>query len=144
MSYTPQPQLGRGTTLSWTASTSGATLVAFLSLQSVTPPGLAVGEVETTLMSSTFMPYLPTIPQGEGTFKVQHWDKDPGCVAMQTAVAVAPVPTGTFLITFPSGATISIPGFPKGYAIQEVTNPELITAEIPYRQTGQWTYTEPS
>jgi hypothetical protein len=142
MTYVPQPQLGRTTTISWTAT--GGSLVAFLSLVSVTPPGNSVGEAETTLLASLFKPFLPTIPEAEGSFKVQHWDGNAGCVAMQAAVATAPVPTGVFLITFPSGGTISCPGFPKGYAIGETTNEEIITADIAFRQTGVATYTPPA
>jgi hypothetical protein len=142
MTYVPQPQLGRGTTLSFTPT--GGTLTAFLSLISVTPPAGTVGEVENLLISSLFVPYLPTIPEGEGSFKVQHWDKDVGCMAIQTACSTAPVPLGVFLITLPSGATISFPGFPKKYAIGEIQNKEIVPADIDFRQTGPATYTEPT
>lgn len=138
-SYTPQTQVGRGTTIGWTPTGGSAT--AFLSMVNVTPPGASVGETENVLMSSTFKPFVPTIPEGEGSFKVQHWDNDPGCVAMQTACAVAPVPMGVFLITLPSGATLSFPGFPKGYKVDEISNEEIITAEVDYRRTGVGTYT---
>jgi hypothetical protein len=142
MTYIPQTQVGRGTTLSWTPT--GGSLTAFLSLVSVTPPAGAVGEVENLLLASLFGPYLPTIPEGEGSFKVQHWDGDVGCVAMQAACRVAPVPLGVFLITLPSGATISIPGFPKKYAVGEVQNKEIVMADVDYRQTAPMTYTPPA
>ena len=143
MTYTPQPQVGRGTTITFTPSsgTGSGTAENFLSLVSISPPGSDVGEVETTLMSSTFEPYTPTIPSAEGEIKVQHWDNDPGCIGIQTACAQAPVPSGTFLITMPSGATLSFPGFPKGYQIDEIQNKEVITATIPFRRTGVGTYT---
>lgn len=144
MTYIPQTELARGTTLSWTPNGTGAPLVAFLSLVTATPAGNQVGEVENVLLTSIFKPYLPTLPEAEGTFTIQHWDGDAGCVAMQAAVRVAPVPLGTFLITLPSGATLSVPGFPKGYSIQELGNEEIITAEIPYRATGPTTYTAPA
>lgn len=139
--YTPQPQVGRGTTITWTPG--GGSAVSFLSLVSVTPMAPTVGEVEATLLSSTFKPYLPTIPEGEGSFKVQHWDGDAGCEALMSATRQAPVPTGVFLITFPSAATLSFPGFPKKYAIAETANEELITADVDFRATGPATYTPP-
>lgn len=137
--YVPQTQLGRGITLSWTPT--GGSSTPFLSLVSVTPPANTVGEVEATLLVSLFKPYLPTVPEGEGSFKVQHWDNDPACVAMLNATRIAPVPVGTFLITLPSGATISVPGFPKKYAIDEASNEEVVMANIDYRATGPFTYT---
>lgn len=139
--YVPQQQFGRGTTLTFTPVGVGSTALTFPSLEAVTPPGVAVGEAETTLLTNNFKPYAPILPEGEGTFTVQHWDNDPGCVGMQVAVRVAPVPFGVFLITLPSLATISFTGFPKGYAIGEVTNEETITAEIPYRCTTPPVYT---
>lgn len=143
MAYTPRSQLGRGITIGFTPV--GGSAEAFLSLVSIKPPGTTVGEVENVLASSTFEAYLPTLPAGEGSFKVQHWDGDPGCVAMQAAVQSAPVPTGTFLITMPvSGSTISFVGFPKGYEIDETDNKEIITATISYRQNGPTTVTPPT
>jgi hypothetical protein len=141
MSYTPQPQVGRGASLTFTPSPSGSTATSFLSLVSLTPPASTVGEVETTLLASNFEDYVPTIPAAEGSFKVQHWDGDPGCLAMQSACSQAPVPTGVFLITLPSSATLSFPGYPKKYAIDELSNKDVIMAEIDYRKTGVGTYT---
>lgn len=142
MTYIPQPQIGRGTTLSYTPS--GGTLKAFLSLVSVTPPATTVGEVENVLLSSLFKPYLPTIPEAEWSFKVEHWDGDPGCVALYSATQTAPVVSGTFTITLPSGATIAIPGFPKAYKIGEITNEGIIMADVDVRQNAAWTYTPPA
>lgn len=141
MVYDPQSQLGRGATISWTPT--AGTLTAFASLLSITPPATSVGEVENLLLSSTFKGYLPTVPEGEGSFKVQHWDGDPGCVAMQAACHATPTPLGVFLITFPSGATLSVPGFPKKYAIGETSNEGIIEADVEYRQTAVATYTPP-
>lgn len=139
MTYVPGPQLGRGATLSWTPT--GGALTAFLPLVSVTPPAATVGEVENLLLGSLFKPYLPTVPEAEGSFKVQHWDGDPGCAAMAAACATAPVPLGTFLITLASGGMISFAGFPKKYAISEIANEEILTADVDYRQNSAWIYT---
>lgn len=140
----PSNQLGRGTTIAWLSDSEGASSIAFATLVTVTPASNEVGETETTLLASVFKPYAPTIPEGEGSFKIYHLDSDPGCQAMIAACESAPVPTGKFTITFPSGATLAIPGFPKKYAIDEVENESPITAELDYRQTAPWTYTQPS
>jgi hypothetical protein len=142
MVYTPKNQVGQGTTLSWTPT--GGTLKPFVSLVSVTPPAATVGEVESNIISAVFKPYLPTIPEAEGSFKIEHWDGDPACVAMQSACMSAPTPSGVFLITLPSGATLSIPGFPKKYAINETQREEIITADVDFRQIAPATYTPPA
>lgn len=141
MTYIPGSQLGRGATLTITPLTTGATAIATLSLVSITPPAPTVGEVENTLLSTTFKPYLATLPEGEGSFKLQHWDGDPGCVALQTAVAVAPIPSFNFLLTLMSGATLAWTGYPKKYAIDEIENEGIVMAEVDYRQNTVAIYT---
>jgi hypothetical protein len=141
--YTPVAQLGRGAKITFLITGASGTPTAFLSLVSVKIPPSVVGEVENQLLVSTITPYLPTLPDAEGSFKVQHWDLDPGCLAMQQAVAQAPVPTGTFVITLLNTATFTFTGFPKKYEIDEITNPEIVTAEIDVRRNSTISYMAP-
>ena len=131
------PQLGRGTTLAYSLTLgAGATFTPIGLLVSVDGPNTTVGEVETTVLASVIKPYLPTLPETEGTFNIQHNSANAGVIALRQMVKVAPVPIVQFQVTYPDNATDTFTGFAKGYSISGVENETVISAAVPFRATS--------
>lgn len=101
-------------------------------IKSIDGPNITVGEVDATILSSTFKPYLPTLPEGEGTFNIQHMNTDTVCTKLQSLTTV-PVPTVTAKITWNDGYATTFNFFSKGYSISGVENEDIVMAAIPFR-----------
>lgn len=141
MSANSDAQIGAGTTLAY--RTKANVTVPIGTIQDLDGPSVTVGEVETTRLSSTFKPYSPTIPEGEGSFTVQHNAGDPGVQALRAMVSAPPIPIVTWIVTYADGYVDEFPGFSKGYQIQSVENESVITATVPIRMTGPVETTAP-
>jgi hypothetical protein len=137
------PQLGRGATLAY-KTTSGGTFNTIGNVVSVEGPNITVGEVEATILTSTFKPYLPTLPEGEVTLNVRHIGFDPAVQALRAMVATAPVPVLYWMLTYEDTSTDAFQGFPKGYSISGIENETIVDASIPIRLTTAVTPTYPT
>jgi len=149
------PASGRGTTLSFvlpaTSTTTTATTYILNNITNVDGPNVTIGEVETTVLSSTFKPYVPTLPEGEMTVTAQFITGDPALQAIRQMVASGvSVPTVPWTITYPLepgltvAATDTFPGFVKGFPITGHENETVPTVAISIRITGGITSTNPS
>jgi hypothetical protein len=127
------PQTGRGTTLG--VKIPPAATFATIGLCMSVEPSVDVGEVEATILSSTWKPYLSTIGEGECTFTLRHATGDAQVVAL-LAMLTPPVPTVHWLVTFQDGGSAAFDGFIKGYKITGVENESIVDAEVPIRITA--------
>ena len=141
------PNTGRGTTLSFIIGGTGTTpapgTYIFVNLISIDGPNITVGEVDATVLSSVFKPYIPTLPEGECTFTCQFITGDPALKAVRQMLAAAPmVPTVSWVVTYPlergqlTAATDTFPGFIKGFPVTGNENETIPTVAIPIRLTG--------
>ena len=129
---------GQGTTLSLTPKVSSGTptAIAVLKLVSMDGPNVTRGEVEATVLSSTFKPYKPTLPEGEGSWTVQYNSLDPACTALAAAATASPAPFYTAVITYQDGGTETFDCFPKGFSITGVENESIVNATVPFRMVS--------
>jgi hypothetical protein len=128
------PQTGRGTTLG--VKVPPASTFATVGLCMSVEPAFDIGEVEATILSSTWKPFLATIGEGEATFNLRHATNDPQVIVLQ-GMLTPPVPTVHWIITFQDGGTLAFDGFIKGYKITGVENESIVDAEVPIRITTQ-------
>jgi hypothetical protein len=128
------PQTGRGTTLSY-SPTSGGTLT-LLALVTKVEPSVTIGKVETTVLSSTFKPQIPTLAEGDATFTIKYASSDPGAILLR-GMLTPPTPIGSWVITFQDLGTCTFPGFITGFKVTGVENESVVEAEVPITITGQ-------
>lgn len=139
----PAGQIGLGTTLGY-AFAADSTYASVGDIIDLDGPSITVGEVEAKKLSSTFKPFLPTIPEGEASFTIQHNSGNAQMQTLRNACKVAPVPFISFKVTYPDGGFDVFPGFLKGYKVAKVSTEELITAELMIRITGPVVSTYPA
>lgn len=138
-------QTGRGDTVEYSLTLSGT--IAYLplaSLISVDGPGITVGKVEGTLLSSTFKPYINTLPEGEVTLTLQHDGIDAGVTALRGIVKNAPVVAIAIQITYQDGYIDTFIALPGGYQIQGIENETRVTATLPLTLITPITTTPPA
>lgn len=130
--------IGLGTVL---ARHNGTTFQDVGQVVSVTPPGATLDDIETTDLGNTdgvksFVPGL--VDPGELQFTVRFDPEDTGHQALQDdAYSRA---TRQWKVTFPSGETLTMSGYVKGFEIQEIQPGELIEAQVTIKVTGKPTF----
>jgi hypothetical protein len=136
MSTATTGNTGRGSTVAYSLTLTGSIVYTPLAtVISVDGPGITVGEVDDTLLSSTFKPYVSTLPEGEGSLTVRHNSSDVGIIEFRSLVKAAPVPVLAWEITYQDGAIDTFLAFPKGYKVTGVQNETRVTATIDLRLT---------
>ena len=132
MAFTP----GKGTTISITTSGS-TTFVAISQVVTITPPEMAMGEVEVTHLGDTWRQFLPTILDGgEVTFGIE-WD--PAAVShVELLNCFTTGGTRSFRIghTDTGTALCEFSGFIKAFPAEEITIESVVVRNLVIRTTS--------
>lgn len=139
-------QIGLGIALKYrpAGSTSGTAFTALGTVMKITPGGVTVGEVESTLLSSTWKTYVPTIPEGEAGSMVRIDKGDTSIIStFRTAISTYPVPTYTFQTLYQDGSYDLFDGFCKSYKPDDYEPEGLMGAQIDLRLNSAPVYYPP-
>jgi hypothetical protein len=124
-------QVGVGTKLGYKLASGGSSYLPVGTLITLSP-SYSVGEVENVILASTFKPYLPTLPEAEMDFTVQHIDGDP---AVKALLVLLFAPAIVFWqITAPDLSTVAFQGFLKSYS-PSYENESIVEADCSLRIT---------
>jgi hypothetical protein len=134
-------QTGRGDLVGYSTTLVSPTYINIACLISVDGPGITVGETESTLLASTFKPYVSTLPEGEASLTLQFDNTDASMIAFRLLMKAAPVPTLAWQVTYQDGAVDTFLGFPKSFKVTGVENETRVTATVDIRLTTAITTT---
>ena len=129
-------QIGLGIRLGYqpVASPANTAFTNLGTVMKITPGGITVGEVESTVLSSTFKTYIPTIPEGEAGFQVRLDKGDTSIInTFRSAIANYPVPTYTWQVLYQDGSSDTFEAFPKSFKPDDYEPEGLMMASIDLR-----------
>jgi hypothetical protein len=125
-------QTGRGDTIGYSLTLTGTiTYLPIATVISIDGPGITVGKVEGTLLSSTFKPYINTLPEGEVSLTIEFDNADPAVIAFRALIKNAPVPELAFQLIYQDLYIDTFLALPGGFQVQGIENETRVTATLP-------------
>lgn len=141
MAGTTKTMIGAGTILAYSEGTSGPFTYTPLTKVISVNPNTTVGEVEDTVLSTTWGDYLPTIPEGECGFVLRFRPGDAGVKKIQEWTLTPEIVH--WKLTYPDGSFETFDGFVKT-GNKSFENKVIVDLEVGMRVTGPPVYTEAS